>query len=671
MSDDTLLTHSVTDLTNDDESRRQATVAWGRERSDTGLEKLLEALGDDSWRVRKAALDGLLGYHPHPRLIPALVQALCAADNAGMRNASAEALIKLGESAVGDLTQALTHSDPELRKFAVDILGDIGAASAVPQLIGSLDDADENVRAAAAESIGKIGGEAGMQALWDKALRSADLLLKLSALESLAKLEAPGEFERLQELYKNRFLAKPTLALLGVCPDPRAPVMLATAIGESTKSLRGAALIAFLRRLRGMRPDELATVTETLRQRRATLLTSVSEFLHAADTDLVRGAMKVLGLLGEPQVARSILEAVRGERLLDAAEQALLDLGPQASAAIAEALPWISEEARELAASVLAVQGDPRAMRVLVGTLLRGEERTREVAARVLARIGREDIIDELIGALAEAKNGAGALVEEVLRGMIARQPEVIRKRLAIVIAGSQRNLASGLRLFAYVAEAQDAPMLTQFLKHEKPEVRAAAAAGLVRLDTPEVKHAFVLALSDEAPRVRELAAQGLARFRDDEVLQALVVASKDEDAQVASAAAHSLSRFASPVAREQLAALATGDRATVVMAAIQGLSTLDPARAFELLPELLAHPDKEVVKEVARVVLPLKPLEAQRYFSQLLGSAHWDVRFIAVQILAGVQSGLSLLEEQLAVEQDELVRQELRKVLQQRSKGK
>ncbi len=656
--------NTIAELAGDDEARRQATVAWARERSDTGLEKLFAALGDDSWRVRKAALDGLIGYHPHPRLVPTLVQGLQSSENAGLRNASAEALIKLGEVSVPDLLNQVASPDPDLRKFAIDILGDIRMQAAAPKIIDALADLDENVRAAAAEALGKIGGDTATKALWNIALNSPDLLLKLSALESLAVLEAPGDFDRLQDIYKNRFLSKPALSLLGCCPDPRAPLVLAAALTESAKSLRSAALQALMHRLRGMRQDEQQVLAEALQQRRANLLEALSEFLHSNETNLVRGAMKVLAMLGEPQVARSILEAVKGERLIDAAESALLALGPAALVNIAEALPWISEEARELAASVLAVRGDARAMRVLVGTLLRGEQRTREIAARVLARIGGEDIIDELIGSLAEAKDGASVLVEEVLRGMIARQPAVVRKRLSSVVAGAQRSLGAGLRLFALVAMPEDAPMLQQYSKHEKPEVRAAAVSGLARLDAPEAHAALLLALSDEVPRVRELAAQGLKRFSDDEVLSGLLVAASDEDVQVATAATVSIGHFDAPAARAELSNLTRSERAPIVIAATRGLAVLDPERAFKLLPDLLGHADKEVVKEATRVVLPLKPLEASAHFEALLSSPYWDVRFVAVQVLAALPSSTRQLERHAKVEEDALVLGELQKVL-------
>ena len=50
------------------------------------------------------------------------------------------------------LLSVLETPDVDVRKFIVDILGDIGDTRAVPALIGKLDDPDENIRVAAAES---------------------------------------------------------------------------------------------------------------------------------------------------------------------------------------------------------------------------------------------------------------------------------------------------------------------------------------------------------------------------------------------------------------------------------------------------------------------------------------------------------------------------------------
>ena len=138
----------------DAEERREAAVDLGR----TGREAiplLLRTLSDADWRVRKTAVEALIALGGDD-VIQGLIQCLSAHDNAGARNSAIEALVHLGGGAVDALLSVLETPDVDVRKFIVDILGDIGDTRAVPALIGKLDDPDENIRVAAAESLGKI-----------------------------------------------------------------------------------------------------------------------------------------------------------------------------------------------------------------------------------------------------------------------------------------------------------------------------------------------------------------------------------------------------------------------------------------------------------------------------------------------------------------------------------
>ena len=72
-----------------------------------------------------------------------------------LRNSAVEALERLGRLAVPVLSLHMDDDDHDVRKFVVDILGNVGDAAAVPLLIKALDDPDPNVSAAAAENLGQ------------------------------------------------------------------------------------------------------------------------------------------------------------------------------------------------------------------------------------------------------------------------------------------------------------------------------------------------------------------------------------------------------------------------------------------------------------------------------------------------------------------------------------
>ena len=142
----------------DEEARRGAVARFEIEpHSDLEQEALaflVEAMGDDSWRVRKEAVARLSVWHDHPGAARVLTSALAEPDNVGRRNAAIEALVALGYDSVAPLTDALT-ARPEHRKVLVDTLGLIGDPAAGAALVPLLDDSDPNVRVAAAARSGR------------------------------------------------------------------------------------------------------------------------------------------------------------------------------------------------------------------------------------------------------------------------------------------------------------------------------------------------------------------------------------------------------------------------------------------------------------------------------------------------------------------------------------
>src|SRR5512141_62081 len=135
------LEHLERKLENTDaEERREAAVDLSR--SGRGaVPLLLRALGDTDWRVRKTAVEGLVALGGDD-VTTGLVRRLSAEDNAGARNSAIEALVQIGAAAVGPVMPLLDTADPDVRKFAVDVLGDIRDVRAVPRLIEKLKDAD-------------------------------------------------------------------------------------------------------------------------------------------------------------------------------------------------------------------------------------------------------------------------------------------------------------------------------------------------------------------------------------------------------------------------------------------------------------------------------------------------------------------------------------------------
>ena len=178
---------STQGLSSEDEETRRSTVAAlaARPLSET-RDLLMRAMGDESWRVRKEAVEQFLASPVAGEYAEQLFELLRSPDNAGLRNSSVEALVRLGKASIPVLSAHADDKDCDVRKFVVDILGGIGDISSLPLLIAALDDADPNVRAAAAENLGMIGHVRAVPPLLE-ALARPDLALRHTILEALGR----------------------------------------------------------------------------------------------------------------------------------------------------------------------------------------------------------------------------------------------------------------------------------------------------------------------------------------------------------------------------------------------------------------------------------------------------------------------------------------------------
>ena len=117
---------------------------------------LIDAMKDPGWRVRKASVDTLLGHYESSEFLAGLEGLLFEEGDAGARNSAIEAFIRLGHEASSHLISAVETDNVDVRKFIVDIAGEVRDKDTVAMLIKALKDEDENVVASAVEHLGTM-----------------------------------------------------------------------------------------------------------------------------------------------------------------------------------------------------------------------------------------------------------------------------------------------------------------------------------------------------------------------------------------------------------------------------------------------------------------------------------------------------------------------------------
>ena len=103
----------------DEEVRRNAVFSLQELPGSKSLPLLDQALGDESWRVRKAAVEAFRSLPDGAQATRALIEALTDSENAGRRTGAMEALIAMGRGALPYLHDSIHHPDGDVERFTL------------------------------------------------------------------------------------------------------------------------------------------------------------------------------------------------------------------------------------------------------------------------------------------------------------------------------------------------------------------------------------------------------------------------------------------------------------------------------------------------------------------------------------------------------------------------
>lgn len=230
----------------DEEVRREAVLSLRLRSDDAALRQLDQALGDDSWRVRKAAVEVIRDFPDQTRAIQRLIAGLGDADNAGRRNAAVEALVGMGRNAVPIISLSLNNKDPEVRKFLVDILGEIRDPGSADAVLRMTRDPVENIKLSAVEALGAVGGDRAFMGLLSL-LSGDDVSIQFGALHALGRIGRPIPLDLIKPLLEKKILRRAVYDVLGWSKTPEAAELLAEGILDSARSTKQAAVRALAR----------------------------------------------------------------------------------------------------------------------------------------------------------------------------------------------------------------------------------------------------------------------------------------------------------------------------------------------------------------------------------------------------------------------------------------
>jgi HEAT repeat protein len=587
------------------------------------VEDVLHDVASEATWVRAQALGRLAALPDASTLIDPLVAALRDPESAERRNAARSALAALAGPESGTATATLevlssllrTEADSDVRLLTATALGESGNLRAAGELESSLGDPEANVGAAAADALGQLAARGSVGALAG-ALRRADPWVRVAAIVALGRIGDARAVPPLAEALADPMLAAAAAGALGEIRDPASLEALRPLVTGDGAS-RGAAVRAAAGIL-AAHPD--VEPPDWLRASLRGRETELAESLLAATDET---AALLLGIAGTEVAAQRLADALQGPS--ETAAAGALSLLPAAVAASLTArLPDATPEGRASILAALPSLSDPDAIGRVEAYLADGHAATQAAAAEALGRADANLVLPLLLRAL--------------------DRPE-------------SRHAA--VRALGHLGPERCMP-LAALLEDRDPRVRQAAAEGLTRCATAEVRQQITDALgSEEDAAVRRALIGALGAAGGSEAVDPLEARLDDADPAARYAAIRALGRTAAPQALRPLVRVLTEPDGEFRAAALHALGELGDPRAAQPLARHLAAADDDIRLTAAFALRDLAAPQAVEYLAAALDDRAWAVRHAAVRTLAilGATAVLPRLSELADSDPDPLVR--------------
>ncbi len=590
-----------------EDERLSAALAFAEDESLEPARPLLAALGDESWRVRRAAVAGLAR-----RAAPDAIAALLASvrenhHNLAVLNSALQVLAMSDVDTLSPLVEFLEGEDADLRIQAALALGEQRDERAVDALVGALEDEDLNVRYHAVEALGKLRAAEAADALAGVA-ETRDFFLAFPALDALKQIGDARVVPRVLPLLEDELLREAAAELLGVLGDEGAVAPLAALLNTpDAPTLAAARALGALHDRYAELYGEGSYIADLSRAAvNPTGAQNLLEALGETEGGDLRPLALVVGWLEGAAVERALTRLLghrdaRGEVL-----EALVRHGAGVTDLLIEQLGSEDLEIRKAATVALGRIGDARAAPALVEVLEEEDAEMVIAAADALAKIGDPRAFEPLLARVGDPHAAVRQAVVGALNSL--GSPEMPARVLPLLSDAEPNVRESAVRIAGYFGYAECADLLLERCLDEDERVRRAAVEHLPYLEDERATPALVNALRHETPRVRAAAAAAMAQSEGENVSGHLIEALADEDSWVRYFAARSLGRRGVAESAEALAALAQGDKSNHVrIAAVEALGRIGGETAVSAVSPLAESGEPDLARAAAAALGMLK----------------------------------------------------------------
>ena len=651
MTDPTLIEQA---RSTDPDIRQKAAIAVASSREGRDFDLTLELLGDRDWRVRKTIVDGLVR-DGGPEIVSRLIDALADPENAGKRNSATEALMRIGEAAIGAIVSRIrTEPDNDVRLSLVNLLGDLRSQDGFQVLLELLErEPDTNVASSIVSSIGKYRDAAALPYLM-KVLQRDDLWLKFHVVEALGEIGDRAALPAILPLYSEKSLHKPILESIGKIADVGTLSFLLRIISAEEK-LNLTALRALVRIAEAPKPRVVEEMERSLIQRKfreafpREKVEPLIEQLHATPKREVKAfILKVLGWSEDTRALPVLLEYLQQPDTAEVAAQALTDFGPTAMPQILSMLQSAEED--EVVALLLRVVnaiGGRDSIPSIIPFIDHDNPMIRRLAIDTLGDLADASSIDYLLAKLNDADVPSQQAAMNSIIAIVAAIPgskeDVLRKIRTLLQSRSVPLKLNSLSIYVSIQGEGFHDELLFSSKDSDPAIRQKAVTLMGKFGEEQFGHELVLSLADESTAVRLAAINALVHLKPASGIAPLISALEDHDIWIRTAAAQALGEYRSETALGPLMRHLQSDLVPVRVAVIEALGKSENASVKGVLFDAMAEADLEIRRAA---LLALARIPGDDVFRALTAAARedeWRIRAAAVTAL-GLRGEFSAL---------------------------
>jgi HEAT repeat protein len=441
-----------------------------------------------------------------------------------IRDAAAQAVINIGDSAIEPLCRALGSKFWHVRKKASEILVCLGVNNINP-IFRALASKNPDARFWAVRTLGLIKDPRALRPLLEL-LKRADSELRAVIIEALGNIKDASVIPDIVKHLSDRD-ERVCLACSGVLISFGTPAVnhLLNCLGEDNYNLRKFASktlemmgdkiadqVAYF--LNDPNPDKSFWAARTLGKLGGRAVEPLKELLNSSDIDLRLMALKILGEARALDCMDDMISALQDEywSVRKAAAQALGCLGsPRAIDALKSALEDEDEMLRAFAVEAMGKIGDPGSVRYIIPVCDDIYAAVRLKAVQALGNIG-----DTLgLSACIEALNDTDSAVLEAAVESIGRIKDVHALPALLTFLEEKKIDNELLEKIALVLGEIGDPRSIKFLIplvfKENIKITRAASAALAKIGTYQCEQAFIKGLSSKDWKTRSNCFKGLS----------------------------------------------------------------------------------------------------------------------------------------------------------------